>query len=250
MAGKASQAATVRARQLGSDSVLLHYPHHGGVDLRWPQTLAHIAVRSGFPRGLHGLLIVAEASEHHDGKVGVLFPNHGDQRQPVHFGHANIENDRVARIQLEPGFHFGTIEQGGTSLYPQLAQRVTSPDALRILLSIGPTEAMHFQTWSDKAGNAPALTDPTDSSLVFPDLNSSPFGGEDFQTNLIMPEPTKFLSKKLPACSIVRPTATKGAAMGALKFLTEMGLFIGQSPKFFELMRDLAEDADDARRGH
>ena len=86
--------------------------------------------------------------------------------------------------------------------------------------------------------------------LVFPDLNSSPFGGEDFQTNLIMPEPTKFLSKKLPACSIVRPTATKGAAMGALKFLTEMGLFIGQSPKFFELMRDLAEDADDARRGH
>jgi hypothetical protein len=28
------------------------------------------------------------------------------------------------------------------------------------LLSIGPTEAMHFQTWQDKAGNAPPLTDP------------------------------------------------------------------------------------------
>jgi len=161
-----------------------------------------------------------------------------------------MPSDHLQAIANTAGFHFGTIEQGGTSLYPQLAQRVTSPDALRILLSIGPTEAMHFQTWSDKAGNAPALTDPTDSSLVFPDLNSSPFCGEDFQTNLIMPEPTKFLSKKLPACSIVRPTATKGAAMGALKFLTEMGLFIGQSPKFFELMRDLAEDADDARRGH
>ena len=161
-----------------------------------------------------------------------------------------MPSDHLQAIANTAGFHFGTIEQGGTSLYPQLAQRVTSPDALRILLSIGPTEAMHFQTWSDKAGNAPALTDPTDSSLVFPDLNSSPFGGEDFQTNLIMPEPTKFLSKKLPACSIVRPTATKGAAMGALKFLTEMGLFIGQSPNFFELMRDLAEDADDARRGH
>ncbi|PYX17902.1 MAG: hypothetical protein DMG84_01835 [Acidobacteria bacterium] len=158
-------------------------------------------------------------------------------------------NDHIQAIANTAGFHFGTIEQGGTSLYPSLAQRVTHPEVLRIVLSIGPTEAMHFQTWSDKAGNAPPLTDPNDPTLVFPDLNSPPFGGEEFQTNLIMPEPTIFLSRKLPACSIVRPTATKGAAMGALKFLTAMGLFIGQSPAFFELMTDLAEDADEARRG-
>ena len=154
----------------------------------------------------------------------------------------------IQAIANTAGFHFGTIEQGGTSLYPQLAQRVTSPEVLRIVLSIGPTEAMHFQTWSDKAGNAPPLTDPTDPSLVFPDLNSSPFGGEAFQTNLIMPEPTVFLSRKLPACSIVRPTATAGAAMGALQFLTAMNLFEGQSQAFFAFMRDLAEDADEARR--
>ncbi len=158
-------------------------------------------------------------------------------------------NDHIQAIANTAGFHFGTIEQGGTSLYPSLAQRVTHPEVLRIVLSIGPTEAMHFQTWSDKAGNAPPLTDPNDPTLVFPDLNSPPFGGEEFQTNLIMPEPTIFLSRKLPACSIVRPTATKGAAMGALKFLTAMGLFIGQSSAFFELMTDLAEDADEARRG-
>jgi len=158
-------------------------------------------------------------------------------------------NDHIQAIANTAGFHFGTIEQGGTSLYPSLAQRVTHPEVLRIVLSIGPTEAMHFQTWSDKAGNAPALTDPKDSMLVFPDLNSSPLGGEEFQTNLIMPEPTVFLSRKLPACSIVRPTATDGAATGALKFLTAMGLFIGQSSAFFELLRDLAEDADEARRG-
>lgn len=157
--------------------------------------------------------------------------------------------DHIQAIANTAGFHFGTIEQGGTSLYPQLAQRVTHTDVLRIVLSIGPTEAMHFQTWSDKAGNAPALTDPKDPSLVFPDLNSPPFGGEEFQTNLIMPEPTVFLSRRLPACSIVRPTATKGAATAVVKFLTDMGLFIGQSPAFFELLRDLAEDADDARRG-
>jgi hypothetical protein len=85
--------------------------------------------------------------------------------------------------------------------------------------------------------------------LVFPDLNSSPFGGEDFQTNLIMPEPCPFLSRKLPVCSVIRPTETKGIAMSVVNFLTAMGLFIGQSPQFFELLHDLAEDADEARRG-
>src|SRR5437763_14614210 len=129
--------------------------------------------------------------------------------------------DHIQAIANTAGFHSGTIEQGGTSLYPQLAQRVTHPEVLRIVLSIGPTEAMHFQTWQDKAGNAPALTDPKDSTLVFPDLNKPPLGGEEFQTNLIMPEPTIFLNRKLPTCSIVRPTGTKGAAMGVLTFLTD-----------------------------
>jgi len=149
-------------------------------------------------------------------------------------------------------FHFPTIEQGGNSLYPSMAQRATHVEVLRILISIGPTETMHFQTWSDKAGNAPPLTavDPvTGVSVTFPDLNSPPFGGEDFQTNLIMPEPCPFLSRKLPPCSIIRPTETKGIAMGVVNFLTAMGLFIGQPPAFFELLKDLAEDADEARRG-
>jgi hypothetical protein len=150
------------------------------------------------------------------------------------------------------GFHFPTIEQGGNSLYPAMAQRSTSVEVLRILISIGPTETMHFQTWSDKAGNAPPLTavDPvTGVSVTFPDLNSPPFGGETFQTNLIMPEPCPFLSRKLPPCSIIRPTETKGIARGVVKFLTAMGLFMGQPPAFFEMLRDLANDADEARRG-
>ncbi len=150
------------------------------------------------------------------------------------------------------GFHFAFIEQGGTSLYPQLAQRVSNVEVLRILLSIGGVEIAHFQTWHDKAGNAPQLTDVVDPvtgvKVTFPDLNSPPLGGEDFQTNLIMPEPTVFLSKKLPACSIIRPTATNGAAMGALQSLTADGLFIGQSKAFFTFLRDLAENADAARR--
>jgi Ferritin-like domain len=150
------------------------------------------------------------------------------------------------------GFHFPTIEQGGNSLYPAMAQRATSVEVLRILISIGPTETMHFQTWADKAGNAPPLTavDPvTKVSVTFPDLNSPPFGGEEFQTNLIMPEPCPFLSRKLPVCSIIRPTETKGIAMNVVSFLTAMGLFIGQSPAFFNLLRNLAQQADAARRG-
>ena len=148
-------------------------------------------------------------------------------------------------------FHFPTIEQGGNSLYPAMAQRATSVEVLRILISIGPTETMHFQTWSDIAGDAPPLTakDPvTGVSVTFPDLNSPPFGGETFQTNLIMPEPCPFISRKLPRCSVIRPTETKGIAMGVVKFLTNMGLFIGQSPEFFHFMEELAQQADNARR--
>jgi hypothetical protein len=147
------------------------------------------------------------------------------------------------------GFHFPTIEQGGNSLYPSLAQRATHEETIRILISIGPTETMHFQTWSDKAGNAPPLTavDPvTGVSVTFPDLNSTPFGGELFQTNLIMPEPCPFLDRSLPIVSIIRPTKTEEAATGALTFLTNMWLFIGQSQAFFNYMAQLARDADHA----
>ncbi|HET9918215.1 MAG TPA: ferritin-like domain-containing protein [Ktedonobacteraceae bacterium] len=158
----------------------------------------------------------------------------------------------IQAIANTAGFHFCFIEQGGTSLYPSLAQRVTNPEVLRILLSIGPTETAHFQTWHDKAGNAVSdplapLTDPT-NGLTFPNLNVNP-GGEGFQTNLIMPEPTIFLNRKFPPVSIVRPTETEGAAMGAVKALTADGLFIGQSKEFFAALNHLAQQADAAQRG-
>jgi hypothetical protein len=160
----------------------------------------------------------------------------------------------INAIAFTAGFHFGFIEVHGTSLYPSLAQRVSDPEVLRIVLSIGPTETMHFQVWHDKAGNAnagnPPLTvfDPVNNSTVtFIDLTAST--DENLQANLIMPEPCPFLSrKKFPICSIIRPTETKGAAMGAVNTLTADGLFIGQTPEFFALLKDLARDADQARR--
>jgi hypothetical protein len=156
--------------------------------------------------------------------------------------------DHIQAIAQTAAFHFGFIEQGGSSLYPSLAQRVSSVEVLRILLSIGPTETMHFQVWHDKAGNILPVTDPT-NGLVFPDFSKPPIAGnEDFQANLIMPEPTKFLNQSLPVCSIIRPTETHGAAMGAVAALKADGLFNGQSPAFFATLNDLATKADMAQR--
>ena len=125
---------------------------------------------------------------------------------------------------------------------------------MRILLSIGPTETMHFQVWHDKAGNGVShpvapLTDPTNPALVFPNLNVSP-GGEDFQTNLIMPEPCPFLDRKFPVCSIIRPTSIETfGAVAAVKGFMDDGLFNGQKdPAFLTLVGRLAREADEATR--
>jgi Ferritin-like domain len=161
-------------------------------------------------------------------------------------GAPGVISNHIQAVANTAGFHFAFIEQGGTSLYPALAQRVTNGEVLRVLLSIGPTEAMHFQTWHDKAGNAPAVTD---GSLAFPDLNSGKFATDElFKKSLIMPEPCTFLRRRFPPCSIVRPTATANAAMKAAAGLTADGLFIGQPRAFFSALRDLAADADRARR--
>jgi hypothetical protein len=108
---------------------------------------------------------------------------------------------------------------------------------------------MHFQTWSDVAGNAPPLsaTDPvTGVRVTFPDLEVE---NELFDKGLIMPEPCPFLDRSLPKVSIIRPTNSEGVAMGTLQFLTDMGLFIGQSAGFFAYMTQLAQEADHAKRG-
>jgi hypothetical protein len=160
---------------------------------------------------------------------------------------------QIQAIANTAAFHFAFIEVGGTSLYPTLALRVTDTVVLRILLSIGPSETMHFQTWSDKAGNA--VSPPFNvkfGKLTFPNL--SPPSSEDLQTNLIMPEPCPFLTNlnsKFPAVSIIRPVSTDSTIFGAteaVKGLKADGLFNGQSSEFFKVVNELAEEADEATR--
>ena len=170
----------------------------------------------------------------------------------------NISNHLQA-IANTAGFHFAFIEQGGSSLYPALAQKVTSLEVLRILLSIGGSEIMHFQTWHDKAGNA---TNITDGNLTFPNLNSGvdPNNGatgnnvaDMFQTNLIMPEPTVFLNPSLGPVSIIRPTSTQqGGAVASVVSFADDGLFLdpatNKNTGIVDVLMRLAEEADEARR--
>jgi hypothetical protein len=156
-------------------------------------------------------------------------------------------SNHLQAIANTAGFHFAFIEQAGTSLYATLSQRVTSPEVLRITISIGGSEIMHFQVWHDKAGNAVPLTDnQLGGSLTFPDLvNNQP---ESLQANLIMPEPCDFI-RGLPECAIIRPTgAGQLDALGAINGFIADGLFIGQSNEFVQLILELAHEADQAER--
>ena len=156
-------------------------------------------------------------------------------------------SNHLQAIANTAGFHFGFIEQAGTSLYATLSQRVTSPEVLRITISIGGSEIMHFQVWHDKAGNAVPLTDPqVGGSLTFPDLaHNQP---ESLQANLIMPEPCDFI-RGLPECAIIRPTgAGQLDALGAINGFITDGLFIGQPKEFIQLILGLAHEADQAQR--
>ena len=182
----------------------------------------------------------------HNGQYTAI-PRTDDDLHP----HAHIQ-----AIANTAAFQMPTVEQGGGSLRIALAQRATDVEVLRLLISMGPIESMHFQTWHEKAGQVRPITDPT-NALRFPDLNCGvdPNTGargaavrEMFQTSLIMPEPCPFISTSLPVCSVVRPSKTTGAATGALKFLTAMGLFIGQSQDFFSYLAELATAADAAQR--
>jgi hypothetical protein len=173
------------------------------------------------------------------------------QAQPV--PPTTTQQRRMQAIANTAGFHFPFIEVGGSSLYTTMALKCSSLEVLRIVVSIGGTEVNHYAIWHDKAGNAVSqplagVTDP-ETGTTFPDLNAPPFGGELFQTNLIMPEPCDFLSETLPECSVIRPSTTKNSGAGAaVRAFTMDGLFRGQSREFLETITELAEAADAAQR--
>jgi len=159
--------------------------------------------------------------------------------------------NHIQAIANTAAFHFGMIEQGGSTLYSAMVQKASNLEVLRIVVSIGGDEVAHFLEWVDFSGNgvqppiAP-FTDPT-NGLTFPNFNAT--GNPELQTNLIFPIPCQFINANLPRCSVIRPTNPKGIAMGVVNFLTQTGHFIGQTPEFFKTLTTLARQADAAERG-
>jgi hypothetical protein len=166
-----------------------------------------------------------------------------------------LGNDHIQAIANVAAFHFGMIEQGGSSLYAALSQKVSSREVLKITLGIGGDEIAHFLEWVDFAGNgvqqpvAP-FSDPI-SGLTFPDFfNNPPLKPANLvQPSLIFPVPCEFINANLPHCAVIRPSDDRFAgAQAAVTSLTNDGLFTGQSTGFFRTLKQLAEEADAARR--
>jgi hypothetical protein len=166
-----------------------------------------------------------------------------------------LGNDHIQAIANVAAFHFGMIEQGGSSLYAALSQKVSSREVLKITLGIGGDEIAHFLEWVDFAGNgvqqpvAP-FSDPI-SGLTFPDFfNNPPLKPANLvQPSLIFPVPCEFINANLPHCAVIRPSDDRFAgAQAAVTSLTNDGLFTGQSTGFFRTLKQLAEEADAAER--
>jgi hypothetical protein len=156
------------------------------------------------------------------------------------------------------GFHFATVEEGGSSLYQSMLPKADSTEVIQIIGAIGGTEIQHFQTWQDKAGNALEVVNPNTNEVLFPQLPLAPAlpnppdgtdNADPNDTNQIFPMPCEFIAKGLPPCSVIRPISDKLAgAVATIAFFTNMGLFIGQDKAFFDFVMALAEEADEARR--
>src|SRR5271170_4181959 len=186
--------------------------------------------------------------------LGATFPQAIDLVNVTAIPRTNADfkpQHHVQAIANTAAFHFGAIEQGGSTLYSAFVQKATNLEVLRILISIGGDEVAHFLEWVDFAGNgvqppvAP-FKDPT-NGLTFPNFDKTV--NPALQTNLIFPVPCEFISPALPVCAVIRPTDPTGIAGGVVEFLTAMGLFIGQSPEFFKTLNTLAKQADAAKRG-
>jgi hypothetical protein len=187
---------------------------------------------------------------------GATFPQaiNITNRTAIPITNADFNNpNHIQVIANIAAFHFGYIEQGGSSLYQALSQKVSSLEVLKITFGIGGDEVAHFLEWVDFAGNgvqAP-VAPVTDGGLTFPDFFANPplQPPSLVQPSLIFPVPCEFISPKLPHCAVIRPSDDRfGGAVATIASFTQDGLFIGQSKKFFQVVQQLAEEADSAHR--
>ena len=169
---------------------------------------------------------------------------------PINNADFNDPN-HIQAIANTAAFHFGYIEQGGSSLYAAMSQKVSDPEVLKITLGIGGDEIAHFLEWVDFAGNGvqPTVAPVTDpqTGLTFPNFFSplNPL----IQPSLIFPVPCEFINSKLPKVAIIRPLTDQFAgAVATIASFTADGLFTGQSKEFLNTLHTMAVEADAAQR--
>jgi hypothetical protein len=219
---------------------------HLNVDTSWfvrYRSTTNPDLGATFPQALtlNGVTAIPRNNNDFNGTANGNFPSGG--------------NDHIQAIANTAAFHFGMIEQGGTSLYAAMSQKVTDPEVLMITLGIGGDEIAHFLEWVDFAGNgvqAPVapFTD-TISGLTFPDFFATPplQPPSLVQPSLIFPVACEFIDSSLPKVAIIRPLTDKFAgATAAVESLTADGLFAGQSRQFLATLAQLAYEADAAVR--
>jgi hypothetical protein len=170
-------------------------------------------------------------------------------------GNGLLGNTHIQAIANTAAFHFGMIEQGGSSLYAAMSQKVSDPEVLEITLGIGGDEIAHFLEWVDFAGNGVqfpvAPFKDAKSGLSFPNFFTNPplKPASLVQPSLIFPVPCEFIDANLPRCAVIRPLTDKFAgAVAAFASLTADGLFTGQSKEFFTTLQNMAKEADAAVR--
>lgn len=190
---------------------------------------------------------------------GVVFPQAINIRNRPAIPRTDADfdgEDHIQAIANTAAFHFASIEQGGSSLYPAMGQKVRNSEVLRIIFGIGGDEVAHFLEWVDFAGNAVqgppfdfnGKTDPVvDNGLTFPNFNDPP--NPLLQTNLIFPVPCEFISPRLPKVAVLRPLSDRFAgAQATIAFFKDEGLFQGQGRDFLETLNKLAAEADAVQR--
>src|SRR6202041_33300 len=155
---------------------------------------------------------------------GATFPQaiNITNRTAIPITDADFNNpNHIQVIANTAAFHFGYIEQGGSSLYQALSHKVSSLEVLKITLGIGGDEVAHFLEWVDFAGNgvqAP-VAPVTDGGLTFPDFFANPplQPPSLVQPSLIFPVPCEFISPKLPHCAVIRPSSDRfGGAVATI----------------------------------
>src|ERR1700683_1992397 len=219
---------------------------HLNVDTSWfvrYRSTTNPDLGATFPQAitLNGVTAIPRNNNDFNGTANSQFPT------PV--------SNHIQAIANTAAFHFGMIEQGATSLYAAMSQKVRDPEVLMITLGIGGDEIAHFLEWVDFAGNgvqqpvAPFMDNI--SGLTFPDFfNNPPLQPPSLvQPSLIFPVPCEFISADLPHCAVIRPSDDKFAgAVATIASFTADGLFVGQQPKFLRVLQQMAEAADAATR--